>query len=187
MRSGAGPLGASLLLLGHSLGGMEAQLLVPQLQNKGYHVAEVVTFGSPETDLPVAGVTYDRFAAIGDPVPSASPLGLVLAAEGHPEQIWIPVSPADSTPLIIGPHTSYDHDSALANYDALGHPIVNGVGTTLQLGPVYRYAAPNGGPEAATGHSALTQFLDQAVSSSQGSFNNILSALNPDKHHPLGW
>ncbi|MGH7986689.1 MAG: lipase family protein [Candidatus Binataceae bacterium] len=75
------PPGSRLILAGHSLGGMEAQLVAadPRTAALGYQPMAVITFGSPKV-APEAmqtnsagGITgftlYRRFTTIGDPIP----------------------------------------------------------------------------------------------------------------------
>jgi hypothetical protein len=137
------PAGATLILAGHSLGGMEAQNMVPALQAQGYRVSNVITFGSPVTAPEVAGVTYTRFMTNGDLVPDLSPEGAIYALEGHPEQIHIKdgIKTPDFPGVSFKNHSAYPHAAQLALYDALGG-IGIGSGTVLKLGPVYHFAAP---------------------------------------------
>jgi Lipase (class 3) len=151
------PAGSTLILTGHSLGGIEAQNLVPDVLALGYHVSAVITFGSPETTLPVPGVRYVRFMAEGDLITSISPLGFALGLIGHPEQIQFqatgvnyagpqPTLPT-SWPAVLANldqlftealavHLSYRTDLALTGYDALGYPAPDNA--VLRLGPIVR-------------------------------------------------
>jgi hypothetical protein len=150
------PSGSTLILTGHSLGGIEAQNLVPDVLALGYHVSTVITFGSPLTAPGVAGVSYVRFMAKGDLITSLSPLGIALGLVGHPEQIQFratgvdyskpqPPAPTNLSTLlaelphlfteVLAAHLSYPRDLALTGFDAMGHP---GHRTVLEVGQFIR-------------------------------------------------
>jgi hypothetical protein len=63
------PAGSTLHLAGHSLGGMVANSLAiaPEVLET-YHVATVVTFGTPVNACASPGTTYYRYAVAGDPI-----------------------------------------------------------------------------------------------------------------------
>ncbi len=64
------PEGATVHLAGHSQGGIIAQNIAPDKELVGkINIQSITTFGSPYSTPEVAGITYQRFAAQGDPVP----------------------------------------------------------------------------------------------------------------------
>lgn len=63
------PRGATLILAGHSLGGIEAQNVVQSLaQRYGFKVAQVVSFGAPVMDGGQPGTNYLNVRSLGDPL-----------------------------------------------------------------------------------------------------------------------
>jgi pimeloyl-ACP methyl ester carboxylesterase len=78
------PRGSRLILAGHSLGGMEGQLVAtdPRLREAGYSAMSVITFGAPKVadeayetddDGKIVRLTlYRRFSAIGDSIPEST-------------------------------------------------------------------------------------------------------------------
>jgi hypothetical protein len=157
------PSGATLILAGHSLGGMEAQNLVPQLIGKGYQISVVETFGSPETGIGVQGPKYMEFATPTDPVarldpvavtataslavselePSVLDQALLAATRAASQRSRIYIDATGVAPVdLIGQHLSYPDDLELKNFDALGEPITNGQGSILELGQTHIFTAP---------------------------------------------
>jgi hypothetical protein len=65
------PPGSNLILVGHSLGGMEHQNLVRALKQLGFSVPYVVTFGSPVVARPDPGTRYRYVKADGDLIAAA--------------------------------------------------------------------------------------------------------------------
>lgn len=127
------PTGATIILAGHSLGGMVAQNL-PVLPELGYNqrwlTARVITLGSPimnQLRLP-ASITR-RFAIRGDPVVTQAPywagrLGFkamffppdISGLSGDP--IWVDGGPGYLDPREL--HLAYPKSSDLEGFDALG-------------------------------------------------------------------
>jgi hypothetical protein len=62
------PRGSTLILAGHSLGGIEFQNAVEELKRMGFKVLYVVSFGSPMTAPAEQGTLYRYVKADGDPV-----------------------------------------------------------------------------------------------------------------------
>jgi pimeloyl-ACP methyl ester carboxylesterase len=120
--SGRGvPQGASVYLVGHSLGGMVAQNLAASGDfTARWTVRRVVTLGSPRTvDLPTGIVR--RFAAIGDPIPQLSPAAWDLGGFNLSNQIWVDNAvPPNEAGNPIAPHLHYPDSRDLGSYDALG-------------------------------------------------------------------
>jgi hypothetical protein len=135
------PKGATLILVGHSLGGMEVQLAVHRLAELGYRFDRVITFGSPLNCVPLGGVTYKRMMCIGDPTPSVPPLGTALFLLGHPEQIKVPV-PADKVSVyychVVG---YYERPEFTDKYDATCE-VIAGAPNALELGPITTFPLP---------------------------------------------
>jgi hypothetical protein len=90
------PRGATIIVVGHSLGGMDAEnLLRNALFQKYYNPIELITFGSPITQAPLPGVRYVRYSSPTDIVRLAA-IGSWLA---DPSQ-WIYVNnPGQNPPL----------------------------------------------------------------------------------------
>jgi hypothetical protein len=143
------PTGATLIIAGHSLGGMEAQnIAANESIRRIYHVDRVITFGSPQTVKDAPGTSYARFATRPDPVP-------LLALEtfnSAPHFNWIENPDETKQALegviaggLLGAHMSYKYLAGLVYFDALGNPNV-GAGqsgrTELQLGEGKHLAAP---------------------------------------------
>jgi pimeloyl-ACP methyl ester carboxylesterase len=75
------PRGARVILAGHSLGGMVAEsVAATPIFQQNYRAQQVITFGSPKVPgADLVGTRYQRFAAVGDPVPN-----LTLSPDGRP-------------------------------------------------------------------------------------------------------
>lgn|GEM_PF-3788363 len=76
--------GTSVILAGHSLGGMAAQLVAQQSREHSYpfKVTNVITFGSPpmynNKDKAYTGIDYQLYRDASDPVPNLSTYNLVV-------------------------------------------------------------------------------------------------------------
>jgi len=65
------PKGSTLILAGHSQGGMEAQNAVANLTERwGFKVSQVITYGSPVSESKQAGTAYLHLRERRDPVPA---------------------------------------------------------------------------------------------------------------------
>jgi hypothetical protein len=139
------PTGATLILAGHSLGGMEAQNVAADISiRRIYRVARVITFGAPLTVKDVAGTIYVRFATRPDPVPLLA-IGTFTRV---PHYYWLQ-NPNEREQALLGllggieAHLSYPNLSNLYSFDALGNPRVGlSRGTQLMLGSGVRLPAP---------------------------------------------
>lgn len=139
------PSRANVIIVGHSLGGMEAQNVAanPQVQSI-YKVIEVITFGSPKTVEDVQGVRYVRFMIAMDPVPALamkgyfSPPNYILLRD-PPDVQKMTFSPTSFFLLGITAHNSYPRSPDLPQYDALGN---RGGNRQLQLGDSDEFTAP---------------------------------------------
>lgn len=110
------PSGASLILAGHSLGGMEAQNIAANARVRGiYNILEVITFGSPKTVEDAPGVRYVRFMTAMDPVPALAVFGFV----SPPYYILLRTPPG--TLDGISAHLAYPRSPDIGGYDALGN------------------------------------------------------------------
>ncbi len=137
MKSYGIPAGANIILVGHSLGGMDAQNLVNNPQfNNSYHALEVITYGSPLTTADSPAVKYVRYSAPTDIVPFLSPTSLLADRSkwifvNNPGQnpavpvMFRRVSPGHWQVLpgfgdgIRNAHLNYGISADLAQYDAL--------------------------------------------------------------------
>lgn len=156
------PQGADIVVAGHSLGGMEAQNLITDARFRArYNANSVVTYGSPITAVNRPGVQYARFAAYGDLVPRASPLGAAglvartAAWGGHYILKWGSLGRIDRRPRydqeMIGPYratwdlTFQAHSSYRDSPDLERYPLNGPGGRPLQLdtGDFRTYPAPN--------------------------------------------
>ena len=150
------PAGSALILAGHSLGGMEAQLVAsdPWLRRMGnYWPLSVITFGSPKLGNDVSdtvtingrsylSANYQRFSTIGDPIPFST---IATGTYQHYYPTMVDDrSLADQARAIqwygqrsIPPlwellnnstraHMWYPCVNMLRGYDALGHRIIAG-------------------------------------------------------------
>jgi hypothetical protein len=143
------PPGSSLIIAGHSLGGMEAQNLIadPWFTTR-YHAIRVITFGSPKTTPPVGN--YSRFVTIGDPIICTAPWRFLdnfdqkYVDDHHGMdrclQAWKYLIPLGLQALFA--HMKYPNVHELENFDALG---TDG-STVLQLDKTCAcwYPAPRG-------------------------------------------
>jgi hypothetical protein len=118
------PTGATLIIAGHSLGGMEAQNIAanPRIRTI-YHVARVITYGSPQTVTDVPPTSYQRFATHPDPVP----LLALKTFTGAPHFCWLlnPNERKQESEMLYGQylaHLSYPQLPELVYFDALGNP-----------------------------------------------------------------
>jgi hypothetical protein len=141
------PRNATLIIAGHSLGGMEAQNVAANATiRKFYRIARVITYGSPQTVQQVPPTKYVRFATQPDPVPL---LALGTFTNGT-QAYWIknPNQSRDAWQGIVGAinaHLSYPTLAGLAYFDALGN-LCGGAGARgciqLGLGPDRHVDAP---------------------------------------------
>lgn len=140
--------GSALILAGHSLGGMEAQIIATDdsLRSNGYWPLSVITFGSPKVDYEVSNVVnisgrsylsadYRRFTTIGDPIPfstkattSYQPTNQIVVddrsqVDQSAARHWYDTVSGhlESLANATGSHMWYPCVYALRNYDALGH------------------------------------------------------------------
>jgi len=109
------PAGSNLILVGHSLGGMEHQNLVPALKQLGFSVPYVVTFGSPVVARPDPGTRYRYVKADGDLIAAAD-----RVAAGSASVIRIPGGSIDPFDFKNGSHHVYGRSAALEHLDILG-------------------------------------------------------------------
>ena len=135
------PPGARLILVGHSLGGMEAENVAVDRLLSAYQIIRVITLGSPHTAAPDAIATYKRFAARNDPIIDSN----VWKMFDNSDQIIL--GPGDVVTGIVrgifkglAAHMSYPDLNELNPYDAMG----NRGKFTLQLDPncFCTFAAP---------------------------------------------
>ena len=109
------PAGSNLILVGHSLGGMEHQNLVPALKQLGFSVPYVVTFGSPVVVHPDPGTRYRYVKADGDLIAAAD-----RVVAGNASVIRIPGGSIDPFDFKNGSHHIYGKSGALEHLDILG-------------------------------------------------------------------
>jgi hypothetical protein len=157
---GVCPRGSAVILAGHSLGGMEAQLVAsdPRLAQMGLWPKSVITFGSPKVADEVATPTrdrtgtyvtdYRRFTAIGDPIPLSTKGAFAYrptkqtfvddrSYADQQKAIGFYADPQNSGALwmgAVGAHMWYPCINALRGYDAMGTRMVPGLhNSTLRL------------------------------------------------------
>ncbi len=185
------PAGALVHMAGHSQGGIVAQNLAGNKSvQERVKVKTVTTFGSPYSAAEVNGVTYNRYAAEGDPVPYlegrdattllllspfVSLVGLAGTAAGalsnrYP-QTTIPTTQKDA-------HSEYDDSPVLEKTDAPftittwnGQPTVYDPGTAHSGAAVFykNVVAPVATPVVQTAKSAL----DAAGNVAQSTANQV--------------
>ena len=131
------PRGANIIVAGHSLGGMDGENLIANSAIQFYyHPVELITYGSPITQPPVAGVKYVRYSSPNDIV-RLTALGSWIS---NPSQ-WIYVNnpgqnpelapffqpgsnPQQMVQTVVGglmaAHLKYTVSPDLAQYSALG-------------------------------------------------------------------
>jgi len=157
---GVCPRGSAVILAGHSLGGMEAQLVAsdPRLAQMGLWPKSVITFGSPKVTDEISTPTrqptgtyvtdYRRFTSIGDPIPLSTKGAFAYrpvqqtfvddrSYQDQQKAIRFYADPQNSGALwmgAVGAHMWYPCIQALRGYDALGTRMVSGLrNSTLRL------------------------------------------------------
>lgn len=111
---GAIPENADIILVGHSLGGMTAQVVAQDLWKWGdTRITRIITFGSPTTTLPLPEIAYTRYAVEGDPIP-------LIPIPGIPQIKQIVVDNGGKLPEMIVDHLSYPGSRDLAVISPLG-------------------------------------------------------------------
>lgn len=138
------PKGASLLICGHSLGGMVGQNVIPRLNNAGYVTRWLTVYGGPVTIWQPSYVNRVMWLLNIDVVPNVTGWGLAYGYVGHPEQIHLndPSIPSD----IVSSHLDYPKCQLLNAYDPWGYPLPEGQSKDLNTGPVRRFKIPAGPP-----------------------------------------
>ncbi|HEY3738421.1 MAG TPA: hypothetical protein VGL53_01190, partial [Bryobacteraceae bacterium] len=119
------PRRSTLILAGHSLGGIEAQNVVQSLvQRYGFNVAKVISFGAPIMDVKQPGTTYLNVRSPSDPLAaldkrfSFDPGELLRSKDGPDKNPFAP----------NGSHNNYDQDSSgLNEYDMNGRRLVSNI------------------------------------------------------------
>jgi hypothetical protein len=134
------PLGSTLVMAGHSLGGMECWSAQGSLRVSGYTVGGIVTFGAPITVATPFFVPIRRFALPGDTVVTLSPIGVIMALLGNPEQTYLndPSIPDN----VYAAHLGYPQCGLLDQWDPYGVPLTNTTGSTMVLGNMLRLENP---------------------------------------------
>jgi hypothetical protein len=110
------PAGSHLILVGHSLGGIEHQLIVDQLKGAGYRVQTVIAFGSPVVASKSPGVLYRFVKARNDIVASADraiSIGDIVSFDEGTADLWDREN---------GAHHIYPRSRTLAGRALLGGP-----------------------------------------------------------------
>lgn len=90
---------ANLIIAGHSLGGIEAQKVVSHLRKKGFHVQQVITYGSPITAFRDSTTQYRYVTAEGDQIAEIYQL-----QDNSPAIVRIP---GGTDPLPFSPNSSH--------------------------------------------------------------------------------
>lgn len=137
--SGTQP-GATLIVAGHSLGGMVLENAIWYGIPSDRTVSHCLTYGSPLTIGQSSGVAYRMFALPLDFVVDLSPMGALMRLLGHPEQTYL--DPGDISINPITRHTSYTVCQDLRNWSPLGEPMVDPERQKITLGAVQRFSLP---------------------------------------------
>ncbi len=154
------PRGANIIVAGHSLGGMDGENLIANSAIQFYyHPVELITYGSPITQPPVAGVKYVRYSSPNDIV-RLTALGSWIS---NPSQ-WIYVNNPGQNPelapffqpgsnpqlmvqTVVGglmaAHLKYTVSPDLAQYSALGGTKSSGTVVLLDATDDNCYDAPS--------------------------------------------
>ncbi|MDF0645786.1 MAG: hypothetical protein P0111_17300 [Nitrospira sp.] len=93
------PHKANLIIAGHSLGGIEAQKVVSRLREAGFHVQQVITYGSPITAFRDGTTQYRYVTAKGDQIAEIYQL-----QDNNPAIVRIP---GGTDPLPFSPNSSH--------------------------------------------------------------------------------
>jgi hypothetical protein len=143
------PQGASLLITGHSLGGMEGQNVTYRLQNAGYRPTWVTCYGSPVTVAVTPPIYLRMWMLVGDTVTNVTPQGYQYGLRGHPEQTKLndPAIPHD----VVSAHLGYPKSTLLQAYTPFGYSFDVVPDLTLQTGAVKRLPIPLVPPPAELG------------------------------------
>jgi len=131
-------LKANLIIVGHSLGGMEAQYVVPRLRELGFHVQHVITYGSPMVTFQDGTTSYHYITAKEDQVSNIYQL-----QEHNPSIIRIP---GGSDPNPFSPHSShqiYNKSLQLTYRTVPNVPTIHAPCWELDTHNVMEYAAPD--------------------------------------------
>lgn len=135
------PPGSTLVLAGHSQGGMEAQNMVANLVERwGYKVPQVITFGAPVSAWKQGGTSYLHLRERRDPVPAMDQKYDLTSVKLFDAGPGVSTNPWDPN----GAHLVYDKlTSGLQNMPL---PPVPGLTTPcieVDLSTLVRKAAPN--------------------------------------------
>lgn len=134
------PKGDSLIIAGHSLGGMVGQNMVRTATASRTPIDQIITFGSPLTVYQDSSVEYRMFAHPHDFVINTTPLGLIMAALDHPEQTFVPYHLVPDQPFLE--HTEYPANPALQAWGADGTLVGSDPEIAFTLGPLSRFPVP---------------------------------------------
>lgn len=171
----------SVILAGHSLGGMVAQQIA---QKHLFNVTQVVTFGSPVMGPPVPGVKYDLYEADSDLVPLLSryenptlPASLQAMAAKFPGTIKLsnPIGSLLSTVVDDAPGAQY-----LINELAIMLPYMSNADRQLVQQTIAKIA-PDAGPLAI---SLLP--IELAELQPKATPQQKLNFMNPNHLYPDG-
>jgi hypothetical protein len=144
---GGGPVaGATLILAGHSLGGMEAENLGsdPAFASR-YHIVRVITFGKPKTRVKLADPQIGRhFLLVDDKVVIWIDRLIFFVAARSPGTVVLP--PTDDRSR--SEHSNYPEAEPLKSFDAMGDPAGAGhPGQVLSLDMRHRACSSAMNPE----------------------------------------
>jgi hypothetical protein len=154
------PAGASVIIAGHSLGGMDGENLLANMQFRQYYrPVELITFGSPVTEPPMAHVKYVRYSSPNDVIRTLS-LGTLISGSGK----WIYVNNPGDDPIMTqffqpganllqkvqaaanglqAAHLNYTTSTDLAQYNVLDGSKSLGTSLLLDATDDNCYEAPN--------------------------------------------
>jgi Lipase (class 3) len=114
----------NLILAGHSLGGMEAEIIAADHELLGnYHIFRLITFGKPKTRALFSDPGIARhFVIVDDPVVKWVDRLIFFVREKSPGTIVLP----PTNDKLHSEHSNYPVSDDLTLYDGIGDRIVNG-------------------------------------------------------------
>lgn len=132
--------GATLIVAGHSLGGMVLQNAIWWGIPSDRNVSNCITYGSPLTLLQPPTTTYRMFVLPGDKVPYLSLLSLLFPpiADAH----FTILDPGDIPSGVVNRHTKYQDCVDLQKWSPIGTPLTNPDLQTMTVGKWKTYPLP---------------------------------------------
>jgi len=132
------PTGASLVCIGHSLGGMVLDNL-GRNETWGPRILSTVTLASPPVGVPFTGAPVLRFRVSNDLVPWMTLQGIVSGIAGQAGYTLLPHDPANLD--FPANHTMFPINPGLASYSPWGLTDFS-IATPLVIGQMQRFPVP---------------------------------------------